>query len=212
MSSESTLAVVEAQRDAWLLKSLQSEEKLQKAIEERDEARGLLARLETADEVASSLAKAVADRDVLQQNLDAATKIINELNDSVQSVVAERDKAISERDAHVERSIELATELESLRSSAPSPWVVFGVEPTIVSGAMLFETPLWFLEIATRGEFTFKVKTTDTVFNHKFDRVHLLDGPEWFEGAVRAFLRVHRARFAEVFKSVQGDNIRIGND
>lgn len=215
---------------SWLMRfreaALASETNPAKTVEAAEAKRAsawpsdetLLARLESAEgdflemrkqlgrasgsEVAASLAKAVADRDVLQQNLDAATKIINELNDSVQSVVAERDKAISERDAHVERSIELATELESLRSNASSSWVVFGVKPTIVPGLKIFETSLWTLEIADRGELSFKMKHTNLNLNASFDpTVHF--GPRDFEDVVVSLLKVHSEYVEETRESLR---------
>lgn len=355
--AKAMLEGVEAQRDAWLVKSLQTEEKLQKAIEERDEARDcgqpgccaippgcqrcweirnrelvaeitsakkkccgacdasleaarasacierekvLLARLESAegdfaavrkylgyesmhitgaacrvamerdsanaqikalkdqlatdrasaDEVASSLVKAVTDRDALQQNLVATTKLLNEMNGAALSVVAERDslraeveryrrmttyqravaiheacgargdeepedavkRIIAERDAQLARSIELAAELETLRPK-PAPWVIFGAEPTVVPGAMIFESPLWVLEIAERGELNFRLKNTHLNLSASFDPTGHF-GPREFEDTVLSLLKVHSEHVAEASVSLPVFEkwIRYGND
>lgn len=96
----------EAQKhNEHLLTSVAHEQNLaSKVLKELEEAN--LARAE----LSASLEKAVAGRDELQQNLDAATKMLNDMNEAVQSVVKERDALFPSNDPNNPR-----LELEGFR-------------------------------------------------------------------------------------------------
>lgn len=131
----------EAQKhNEHLLTSVAHEQNLaSKVLKELEEAN--LARAE----LSASLEKVVAGRDELQQNLDAATKMLNDMSEAVQLVVKERDALLPSNDPNNPR-----LELEGLRKGdlVRNP---NGLEPIAIERVGVGQGGFWYVYVNGGG-------------------------------------------------------------